>query len=373
MVSVIGLGVVSVFCVLAGIAYFNWAQSGVGRIDFFDTPMFKSSVDETMTLESKGVTEIEINLDYSDIQISEIEGDNIELHLVKTGWAYTEEEASQIANALFLSQDLSNGKATFSLSKELAGLTNDQAGKIDIQLIIPNGMKIEVNVKSGEILLSGIEVADINVDTQDGKITLQNVFSRGGCLINTDYAEIEVDTIRCSNLLVNSSGWESVFANGEIENQLEISSSFGRIELWDMNAASYSIDSLSADIFANNLKGDVSVKTGFGKVELYSQDDVTLFVESEYGDLYFEGTLSPNSDHTVKSDNGNIELFIPSESALDLYLSSFGEIQIDFLLSLTGQLSSRVKEGEINGGGPLLTIESDYGNISLNFINNKKE
>ncbi len=70
----------------------------------------------------------------------------------------------------------------------------------------------------------------------------------------------------------------------------------------------------------------------------------------------------------MTSEFGELKLSLPAETALQADLQTeFGEIKSDFDLTLAvkGEVDQKHLQGKINGGGPLLTVKTNNGNILL--------
>lgn len=166
--------------------------------------------------------------------------------------------------------------------------------------------------------------------------------------------------------------------NGQIDihhrknhDPLIINTDFSYVSLRDLTAESYNLTSHDGIIYADTLQGEVTVNGHLRNIELYSQDEVILNVENHYGNVYFQGLLSSEAAHSVHLTSVGIEFHIPADSSFDVYLSSdFRKIETEFSLNRICEINPNKMEGQINSGGPLLTLESKNGDITLDFMNN---
>lgn len=430
IIASIGLAFVSFFCALTIIGIVNQISPEDGKVEFFGIDAVKATTTETLTIDSTNLTEVRFELDISDIEITGGEDDKITLELFKTGWANTAEEAERAVNELSLEQELRGEKLTFTMSRKSKLKVfpiQSRADTIDISLSIPRDMKISLQINSGQITASNfkgnlsivnkfgntsivnfsggltigsdngnititslsvnqlvslsskfgdifireINAPEIRIENHNGKLNLHEVSVSGDCLLTSDFTNIEIDSIECGTLAVESKNGQIELHHGEILGPLIITTDFGDMSVKDLTAESYNFTSHNGIIYADTLQGAATINGNFGNIELYSQDKVILNVENQDGDVYFQGLLSSQAEHSVHSTSGKIEFHIPADSSFDLYLSSdFGKIETEFPLNLTGEFNPNKMEGQINSGGPLLTLESKNGDITLDFIKN---
>jgi hypothetical protein len=67
----------------------------------------------------------------------------------------------------------------------------------------------------------------------------------------------------------------------------------------------------------------------------------------------------------VETGFGEVHLVLPADAAFDLDAKTdYGSIKTDFAVTVT-ELEEKRIAGEVNGGGPLLQIHTDSGDISL--------
>ncbi|HKJ27714.1 MAG TPA: DUF4097 family beta strand repeat-containing protein [Anaerolineales bacterium] len=430
IVAAVGLAVISIFCVLTVIGIVNWIQRDGGSLQFFTNDTYKATAYETLTIDADDLTGLEFDLDFSDIEITESTGNQITLDLVKTGWAASEEEAQETAETLTLDQSKRGSTITFSIPRSPEGITTfgqNRADTIDIALSVPKDMDISILLSSGhvtatdyqgglavdnnfgnttitnfqgslsidgsngkitldsvdltepfslttdfgEINITDLHAPEIEIKNQNGALTLKQLYAEGDCQLSSDFTDIEVDTIECASLTVESNNGPIELNHGLITGPLAITTDFGNLTIKDVTAESYDFSSRNGIIYANSLQGKVTIDADFGNIELYGKEDVSLEVEGQNGDIFFQGKLNPESTHTITSDFGKIEVRIPASSAFDISLATdFGKIETDLPITLSGTLDASKMEGQINGGGPLLKLESQNGDIILTTLEN---
>jgi DUF4097 and DUF4098 domain-containing protein YvlB len=144
-------------------------------------------------------------------------------------------------------------------------------------------------------------------------------------------------------------------------------SDFGEIDLEQVKAVSYDLQTNSGSIAADGVLGKVKAHSGFGSVTVKNADSVTLDLSTQSGPVNFEGSLG-EGPHTVHSDFGEINLTLPADSALDVDLKTdFGKIksEIPITVVLSGDVEESQQIGTMNDGGDQLTVETNSGGISI--------
>lgn len=114
--------------------------------------------------------------------------------------------------------------------------------------------------------------------------------------------------------------------------------------------------------------GDVSVHTGSGNIQVRGING-GLRAEAGSGDITAEGTQK--NEWSVRTGSGNVHLRLPAQSAFDVDLTtSSGNIDLDHPVATTVQ--GRVPDtphhkivGKVQGGGPLVSVHTGSGDISI--------
>ncbi len=128
---------------------------------------------------------------------------------------------------------------------------------------------------------------------------------------------------------------------------IEASSTNGQVEVVDV-AGRVSISTTNGKIHAENIKGPVEAHTTNG----------SIFVDIS--------TDEPDDDIVLHTVNGSIKLALDDDIEADVEASTVnGSIKTDFPLEVQGKWGPKNVSGEINGGGPLIELETVNGSISL--------
>jgi hypothetical protein len=128
---------------------------------------------------------------------------------------------------------------------------------------------------------------------------------------------------------------------------VEASSTNGEVEVVDIEGH-VSISTTNGKIHAENIQGAVEAYTTNGSI---------------YVDI---STDEPDDDIILHTVNGSIKLSLDDDIEADVEISTVnGSIKTDFPLEVQGKWGPKNVSGEINGGGPLIELETVNGSVSL--------
>ena len=197
--------------------------------------------------------------------------------------------------------------------------------KIDFQVTVPR--QYNVNLKTGS---SG----NIRTDDIGGELKAES-----------DYGDIQLGNIAGSvSAKTGSSG--DITLEG-CQSRVEAISDYGDIQL-------------------GNIAGSVSAKTGSSGNIGVSNVGGELKAKTDYGDIRAQMTKRFTRPWTLQtSSSGEIIVILLPNVAIDVdaRTSSSGSVSSDFRVQ--GSISENSIKGTINGGGPLLKMRTDYGDIYL--------
>ncbi len=113
--------------------------------------------------------------------------------------------------------------------------------------------------------------------------------------------------------------------------------------------------------------GDVDIRTGSGNIKVRGING-GFHAEAGSGDIHGEGL--PKNMWNVRTGSGNVNLRVPQDAAFDVDVSSSsGNVTLGHAVVTTVQ--GRVQEsrksvvGKVRGGGPVVSVHTGSGNISV--------
>lgn len=139
----------------------------------------------------------------------------------------------------------------------------------------------------------------------------------------------------------------------------------------------------AGNIELGEITGDVEIRSGSGNVDVVGVDgrvevnsgagNVTLgYVTGEVhantgaGNVTARITEQPRGGSLLESGAGSVTVFLAENVGVDVDAhASVGSASCDFGLRVSGKWMSKTFEGEVNGGGPALTMRSGVGNVAL--------
>lgn len=228
----------------------------------------------------------------------------------------------------------------------------------------------EVRVRDPKRAARLLEETRIDLDQRGNSIRLEVKYPRiRGFVIGIhDTGRIEVTTeirvpvrtdLRCrtEDGAVRGSG---------LHGEADIKTEDGSIRLSLINGA---VTARSEDgrMILENITGSVQAESEDGDITLSGKIG-QLRLETEDGDIEADALSgsSMETDWWIESEDGDVDISLPTDISADIYLKTEdGDIDSRIPITLR-DISSRNKlTGKLNQGGPLLTIKTQDGDITL--------
>lgn len=218
------------------------------------------------------------------------------------------------------------------------------------------GGNIQVGNASGELkLVSGggninvsSAMAAVSVETGGGSVW---VGSAGGAVVETGGGSVKVE--KCTNANVETGG--------------------GTIELGDVNGP-VTMETGGGSIHLSSAKGPVRVSTGGGSLELWKLAD-GVRAETGAGGITAELVGTPQGSSSLDTSAGDLTVYIGPGVKVNVQAeieTAFGhKINSDFPelkpVCEGGEYGPKTctARGSLNGGGQLLKLETNIGNINI--------
>ncbi len=113
--------------------------------------------------------------------------------------------------------------------------------------------------------------------------------------------------------------------------------------------------------------GDVDIRTGSGNITV---NGINGGFRAEAGSGDIHGTGLPKNMWSVRTGSGNVTLYVPSDAAFDVDISSnSGNVTLGHPVTTT--IEGRVREsrksvvGKVRGGGPMVSVHTSSGNVQV--------
>lgn len=212
--------------------------------------------------------------------------------------------------------------------------------RIHFDCRVPKIYDLEIDTAGGGIRVDDL-VGKVRLETSGGSISMGQI--DGPVEAETSGGSISLD--RCtSRASVNTSGGN--ISLGDIGGPVEARTSGGSIsvDLVDGDLEAYTS---GGSLRLRNINGNLRAKTSGGSIraELLKQID---------------------SPVNLRTSGGSIILEIPPNLEADLDAStSGGRVVTDVPITIKGTIEKSSLHGELNGGGPLITLRTSGGNIEI--------
>jgi Toastrack DUF4097 len=161
---------------------------------------------------------------------------------------------------------------------------------------------------------------------------------------------------------------------------VDAGSGSGDINITNLNAP-LKASTGSGDIYANDLTGDVALGTGSGDIHAWMSGAHYVKAETGSGTIQLEGVTGglyaetgsgditasghPGDGWKLETGSGSVTLNT-GHSAFNLDASTgSGDVHSDPPLTTHGTLNHHHVTGEINGGGPIVRVETGSGDIRI--------
>jgi DUF4097 and DUF4098 domain-containing protein YvlB len=432
IVSIGAFGALFIVCGLCALTAFgtvDWMRRNITNIDGWEFGGQSAQVTENRTFGT--VPNLEITSDHGDIQVTAANVNDIEVEMVKTSWAATVEEAK--ANAQAMTVRVTEGTDTLTLVYDKPEEINiggrNGPDSIDFIVRVPAETSVHLKTSFGKVEISGlvgaaeiesdfgnlevenltgtlearsrnasimikqVEAGDgpISVETSFGGITVEdltgneikitssngpimasNLTAKESIQIENQFGEIEVLGVEAATLTIENSNGKIRIDTGQTAELVSASTRFGDVQVTNVESPAYELSISNGDLSVENATGSLILENSFGDITIMDASNVSLDVKGSNGSISFTGSLNLAA-HTIKNSFGDITLTIPADSSFNVVLdTSFGNIESEIPLSLTGTLDTRNEnnhwEASMNGGGPELNASTSNGDITIQVL-----
>lgn len=288
--------------------------------------------------------ELLIDVSAADIQVEPGTSDEVSLTLIMSIQSASEEEAEKAfeqMNPQFI-QDDAGVKLILKPKKRgvFFGLFDGDRPSAKILATCPASFDLNLDTGSGKIRITSVD-GDHVLDTGSGSIHIANM--AGNISADTGSGSIRAENI-----------------SGEL--------------LADTGSGSVDVENLDGDLIADTGSGSINARnvvgsfvgdTGSGSIRV-SGVLQSFKADTGSGNIHIVSSSEISADSTADAGSGSIEVVLPTESAFHLQASTGrGSISCDFPNQLVQSKEDQELRASVNGGGPLLKLESNNGQIQV--------
>jgi DUF4097 and DUF4098 domain-containing protein YvlB len=166
---------------------------------------------------------------------------------------------------------------------------DSRMGDTDLDLKVPRGAEMKIEVVSADVSLTGVAGRSLNVESVSGKLRLDSAAK-----------EVEIDSVS------------------------------GNIDL-SAQATRAHVETVSGNIRARGLGGQIKFETVSGDIEAQNGTYREVNAGTVSGDINLRGTPEGSARVEVETMSGDVHLYLPADVSTRLRASSFsGTIRSDF-------------------------------------------
>jgi DUF4097 and DUF4098 domain-containing protein YvlB len=265
----------------------------------------------------------------------------------------------------------------------LAALATIGPGAQDTTLVVPEGARVEIEHRDGDIRVTGqgSREARIVLDDDDGGIQVQS--SDGTIRLGTSRGGGGADLlIRLpEDVEVSVTGHEGdVTVAGMVRGAVTVRTADGDVEI--DGAGSVSVATLDGDVTISNAgsatvsvtDGDVWLDRVAGSISVSGIDTDVVVTNTETraiavtvvdGDVWYDGAVQADGGYSLSTHDGDVTFAVPESAGARISVSTFdGELVPSFPIQFRG---GRLRDGEftVGDGSAAVTLKSFDGDILL--------
>ncbi len=309
---------------------------------FSTSSLFAQNFDYSFKENFKVSGQAQLKLKTSDgfIHVNPHDGNTIEVFfIVKRNNHFIRMDRDELEHELDLLIDQSGNRIEVSVRHRNQNW-NNWRNRIDVsfEVFAPRNTMADLRTSDGNIDIGGF-IGDQVCKTSDGNI---EVYDIDGSI----YAHTSDGNIKAR----------------KITGDTELRTSDGDIRAFSINGYS-TFKTSDGDIYMENIAGDILVGTSDGSIEFH---EISGSIKGSTSDGNIRGEIDHLSrELKLGTSDGNIDVTIPSDLGLNLYLK--GEKVYTQLHDFSGSSGKHKIDGRVNGGGIPVTLTTSDGSVSLKY------
>jgi len=210
----------------------------------------------------------------------------------------------------------------------------------------------------GAVTATGVR-GDLSIRNSNGAIVAHNVTGSAG-IINS-FGAIEASEIGKS---LDATGSNGAIRSSHVGGLATIRNSFGATEVEEAGAVD--ITSGNGAVRAQGIRGAAKVHTSFGGIAIENVAGAVDASNSNGSITVLSSARGGCQPMTLKTTFGPIKVTLPDNANYNVSAStSFGGINTEFPLTISGETNSKSIQGRIGNGGCELRITDSNGRIEI--------
>ncbi len=147
----------------------------------------------------------------------------------------------------------------------------------------------------------------------------------------------------------------------------ELHTGDGSIDLRGLHGSLH-VETGDGSVRGEDLDGSLDAHSGDGSMNVTGRFD-NLQVRTSDGSVDVQARQGSRiqSDWRLQTGDGSVRLNLPRGMSADLHLKTGdGHVQVNLPLTVMGEQSGHEVNGHLNGGGPLITVHTGDGSVTIN-------
>lgn len=286
---------------------------------------------------------LKIESDRGSIDIKTHLKDEVIIQVIRYADVSDDAEAQKIFNefSLEFSQDENTVSVRGKVDENMLGIFNNSNKlKVKYEATIPEKFDVDLNTAGGSIVIGDLD-GKVEARTAGGSLNFGRI--DGPVLGKTAGGSIRLESSEEDVDLKTAGGSIAV---GPIEGDAQLETSGGSIRVGEVEGTLVAYTA-GGSISIEGVAGSVDAKTSGGSVRAAIREQ-------------------PKNECRLKTSAGNIGISLPEHISLNIKAQTFGgKVTTDLPITVKGDISKSQIQGTLNGGGPLLLLETSGGNITI--------
>ena len=212
--------------------------------------------------------------------------------------------------------------------------------KVHYEILVPQDIELDIKTAGGSIHAENV-AGDVNLKTSGGSLQLRDLGGR--VTAKTSGGSIQGRNLGGIASLNTSGGSINIEGGG---GSIDARTSGGSINI-------------------AGVKGTVDAQTSGGGIRL-KEIAGSVNAKTSGGSIDAEILGQPRDDMHLQTSGGSVTVHLDENVRADIDAqASGGSVSTDFSVAVRGTMKRTKLQGEINGGGPLLTLRTSGGSVRI--------